>query len=357
MFAYRPKKFNKGELFKEIPIALSKTLKCYDNVVLAGDLNFDLIDPSKDTSDHLCDLWNVFTLRSLVKERTCFMSHKGSLIDIILTKEPRSFYKIQAFVTGISDFQKLVVIVLTSYKKLPPKNIFYRNVKRFEKKFYNNCQEPYDKVTQIFSEVLDYHVPVKQKVVRRNPAPFMTKDLSKTIMMESKAENQYVKWPSWKKVLTFKKAKNKCTSINKKAKTDYLKEATKYDAMANNKFLKKLFLRNKRCFSEDQTSMEINDELVSDEKFLTEIFNEHYINILETTMLMTLDETTIGKIIDTYRHHPSVIAIKLSYTQNHKFNWPHATTQDINKIINSLSSSKVTGPGGIPLKFIKLSAN
>ena len=69
------------------------------------------------------------------------------------------------------------------YKKLPPKNILYRNVKRFEKKttflrdfdsrliqgeLYNNCQDSYSKLRQIFSEVLDYHAPVKQKVARGN---------------------------------------------------------------------------------------------------------------------------------------------------------------------------------------------
>ena len=67
-------------------------------------------------------------------EPTCFMSDRGSLIDIILTNKPRSFHKTQGFVTGISDFHKLVVTVLRSYhKKLPPENILYRNVKEFEK--------------------------------------------------------------------------------------------------------------------------------------------------------------------------------------------------------------------------------
>ena len=57
---------------------------------------------------------------------------------------------------------------------------------------YNNCQEPYNKLTQIFYEVLDYYAPVKQKVVRGNQALFMTKDVSKAIMMKLKAKNQYV---------------------------------------------------------------------------------------------------------------------------------------------------------------------
>ena len=58
----------------------------------------------------------------------------GSLIDIILTNKPSFFQKKHKFVRSIFDFHKLVVTVLRSYyKKLPPKNILYRNVKRFEK--------------------------------------------------------------------------------------------------------------------------------------------------------------------------------------------------------------------------------
>ena len=34
-------------------------------------------------------------------------------------------------------------------------------------------------------------------------------------------------------------------------------------------------------FSDDQISIKVNDELVSDEKILTEVFNKHYVNIVE----------------------------------------------------------------------------
>ena len=188
--------------------------------------------------------------------------------------------------------------------------------------------------------------------------------------MKSKAKNQYIKWPSGENYLAFKKAKNKCTSINKKAKKDYFKEATKYCVMTNQEFWKKIkpFLTNKGCFSEDKISIEVNDELASDEKILTKIFNRHYISIVEKSSgtkpsslgdfaNVLLDEFTVGKIIDTYRNCPSVVVIKSSVTQNSKFNLPNATTQDINKVINSLSSKKATGPESIPVKLIKLSAN
>ena len=114
LFVYCPPNFNKGEFFNEISNTLSKSLKIYDNIVLACDLNTDLLDPSKDTSNHLSDLSDVFNLKNLVKEPTCFMSDKGFLINIILINKSRSFHKTKDFLTGISDSHKLVVTVLRS---------------------------------------------------------------------------------------------------------------------------------------------------------------------------------------------------------------------------------------------------
>ena len=59
----------------------------------------------------------------------------------------------------------------------------------------SNCEEPYEKLTQISSEVLDFHASVKQKVVRGNQTLLIAKDLSKAKMIKSKAKNLYVKWP------------------------------------------------------------------------------------------------------------------------------------------------------------------
>ena len=63
-----PPNFNEGEFFKEISSSLSKALKCYDNIALAGNRNIDLLDPSKDTSNYLSNLLDVFNLKNLVKE-------------------------------------------------------------------------------------------------------------------------------------------------------------------------------------------------------------------------------------------------------------------------------------------------
>ena len=72
-----PPNFNKKEFFEEISNRLSKDLKNYDSIVIAGDLNIDLVDPHKDNSNHLSDLLVVFNLKYLVKERVFFWLVKG----------------------------------------------------------------------------------------------------------------------------------------------------------------------------------------------------------------------------------------------------------------------------------------
>ena len=78
----------------------------------------------------------------------------------------------------------------------------------------------YSMFTTIFQNVFNNHAPLKQKKVRGNFAHFMTKDLSKTIMNKSKTRNRYLKWPSRKKFLAMKSAKN-CKNLIKTNKKSY----------------------------------------------------------------------------------------------------------------------------------------
>ena len=132
MFTYPPPNFSKTEFFEEISVMLSKALNKYDNLFSAGDLNTNILWPSSDSSYNLSDLSNTSGLINLVTDSTCFKSDKGTVIDLMLTNKPRSLYKSHSFVTGLSDCHKLVANILrTSFQKLPPKFVTYRNLKNF----------------------------------------------------------------------------------------------------------------------------------------------------------------------------------------------------------------------------------
>ena len=81
------------------------------------------------------------------------------------------------------------------------------------------CQheEEFAAFSSVFRDVIDRHVPLKRKMVRRNNAPIMTKELNKTIMDRSRMKNRYLKWTSEKR-FRVKKAKRLCKNLTKKAR-------------------------------------------------------------------------------------------------------------------------------------------
>ena len=100
----------------------------------------------------------------------------------------------------------------------------------------------YDDLTIIFQSTLDNHVPLKQKQVRGNQAPFMTKELRKAIMARSRIKNKNNKWSSTKNFLAIKQIKNKCTNLTKTAKKQYFAKS------AENQTLIRAFGIQYHCF-------------------------------------------------------------------------------------------------------------
>ena len=73
---------------------------------------------------------------NLIKSNTCFKSKPGSCIDLILTNRPKSFQNSEVMETGISDHRALIFSFLkTTFTKMPPNKLQYRNYKKFEGTF------------------------------------------------------------------------------------------------------------------------------------------------------------------------------------------------------------------------------
>ena len=242
-------------------MTLKKALNKYDNLLLAGDLNINILRPTSGSSNHLSDLNDTFSLTNLLTNSSCFKSNKDTFIDLMLTNKPKSFYRSHSFVTGLSDCHKLIVSILrTLFQKLPPKFVIYRNQKNslrvisfviwtqdlFRESYSKTATLHILKFLKYFLKFVNYHAPLKQKLVRGNHAPFMTKELSKAVMAKSKVKNSYVKWPSRENFVAYKKAKNRCNSLIRKAKRKFFKKATKSGLMSNRTFWKavKPFLTN-----------------------------------------------------------------------------------------------------------------
>ena len=105
--------------------------------------------------------------------------------------------------TGLSDFHKLTATVLkTSFRKMPPKVVQYN--KTFSHATFRNeihylvnligiFDTSNDDVVAMFMNILNNRAPLKQKYVRSNDNPFVTKELRKEHMLRSKLRNKYYK--------------------------------------------------------------------------------------------------------------------------------------------------------------------
>ena len=70
--------------------ALDSAFRNFNNVILLGDLNFNMLVQEK--SAPLTELCDIFNLTNIVKEPTCFPKNSNpSLVDVILTNNPKTF--------------------------------------------------------------------------------------------------------------------------------------------------------------------------------------------------------------------------------------------------------------------------
>ena len=203
---------SKDDFFEQITFALDK-YTTYNKILLAGDFNVD------KEEEKLQDFLFEQNLKNLVKEDTCFKSvDNPSCIDLFLTNSFSSFQHTTTVTTGLSDFHKMVVTVMkTTFPKAQPKIVYYRDYKNFD--LYASRSDLRTQLSRIdekdyyhfevtFLKVLEEHAPMKQKVLRANDKPYMTKALRKAIMRRSTLKSKFLKNRSDENHKAFKKQKN-----------------------------------------------------------------------------------------------------------------------------------------------------
>ena len=89
---------------------------------------------------------------------------------------------------------------------------------------------------KIFIEILDKFVTLKKKFIRPNHSKFVTKELSKAIMLRSKLRNQFLKTKSQESKMKHNKQRNLCISITRNAKRNYYKNLDLKDITDSKKF-------------------------------------------------------------------------------------------------------------------------
>ena len=108
-------------------------------------------------------------------------------------------FKILPFLQLVSDFHKIILIVLkTLFPKSASKKFLFRNYKNFNSfksdlKKQLKYAESNESFENVLLNVLQRHAPLKTKAVRANLAPCMNRTLRKAIMKRLEIERKYLK--------------------------------------------------------------------------------------------------------------------------------------------------------------------
>mgnify|MGYP001793765379 FL=1 len=373
-FSYNP---NKGLISSHLN-TLGKTLDVmssnYENIVLIGDFNVDM------SNDYMKDFCELYHFKNLIKGPTCFKNFDNpSSIDLILTNKYRSFCNSCTVETGLSDFHRMVVTVLkTSFQKLGPKIIKYRDYKNFSNEYFKDnvmneigdlnhtlASMPFDQGIDIFKRNLDLCAPIKQKYVRANNKPFVNKIITKAIMTRTRLRNKFLKNKTAENRIAYNKQRNQCLALVRKTKLDFFSNLD-HKLIADNKtFWKTLG----PCFSEkSKTSTNITlveEELVQDSKKIADIFNGYFSNVVASLNIPKYEVASgqtgsskdpLLKSIENFKNHPSILMIQ-NRILNSSFKFHAISKEEVENEILGLSNSKATQEYDIPTKIIKMNAS
>ena len=324
-----------------------------------------------------------------MKEPTCFKNPDNpSCIDLFITNKFNSFQSTITVSTGLSDFHKMAVTVLkTTFKKVEPKEITYRNYKSFDKTLFTEslkkalseqCIDSYKKFHEVFMSTLDCYAPEKKKLLRSNEVPYMTKTLRKAIMKRSELATKYHKYKTLQCKTAYKKQRNFVSRLYKKEKKKFYQNLDLTKITDNKQFwhsMQPLFsdkvktkgkitlVKKTEVVSEDG-KREKHESIISNDNEVAKELNTFFENAVKTlevnknTYLMnqTFSIDPIMRAIEKFEVHPSILKIKEKVSSNGLFNFQEVQIDDVMYELSQLNFRKANRVGDIPSKHLQQSS-
>ena len=262
--------------------------------------------------------------------------------------------------------------VKAAIPKAKPKTIYYRDYKKFDlhefrKELRSELKKTlilgYAHFEQIFLMVLEKHAPMKQKIVRANDKPFMTKVLRKAIMRRSFLKNKYQKLKTEEANQAFKKQKNYTNRLLKKEQIKYWGNLDLKKYTDNEKFfdtVKPLF--SKSGAGKQKITLVENNDIITEDKEIAEKFNKFFITSVSTLAinenkgLLTDSSDTnepVAKAIKKFENHPSILDIKKNVSLDLTFTFSNVSTADMLLEIKNLDGKKAGTFMNIPVRRLK----
>ena len=283
------------------------------------------------TNNYLEEFCASYNLMNLIKQPTYFKNpNNPTLTDHILTNHPKSFHSSSVYETGLSDFHKLTLTVLkTFHVKHKPKIIQYRDFNHFDNASFradllqelslkNVLPGKFEKFKSISSKVLNIHAPIKEKHVRCNQSPFISKQLRKAIMNRTRLLNKYKKDNSAGNLFAYKRQRNLCVKLLRKYKKDFWNNLKVKSIIDKRKFwqtIKPNF--TDKTLKDERITLAEGGKVITEEKDAVKLFKDHFEKIVETLKIdrPILSDLSDDPVLNDIENFPIMLVFSKSRKQ------------------------------------------
>ena len=267
--------------------------------------------------------------------------------------------------TGISDHLAQFLIPLSKTTSRPNTKTTYRDWKSWNRDEFadefnksdwkdllnlenNNPDYSFEHFFQILTKMIDAHVPVKnlsKKQLKSLSKPWITKGIKKSIktrdnllkklQRENNCDRRSVLYNHYKLF------RNRIVDLIRQSKTNYYRQYFN-DNLRNSKKIwtginEIISLKSKKNVT--NISLEVGGHLTSNQKLITESFNEYFTQIAEKI------KSRLPPTNRSFRNY-------LRAPCRRSFFFSPTTPGEVRKIISSLDDKKATGPYSIPHQLL-----
>lgn len=203
---YRPPSSSKSKFTEDFTTYLENHALSSGKLLILGDFNIHIEDPSDQSSLKLKDILFSLNLNQNVKDAT---HEKGRILDLVITRSDETFLqKINVTPCGFSDHHIISFYIPGSKPNEKQSKIKTRNLKAINidalkediEKSSLIIDPPHelDELVQCYNTTLtnlmDKHAPLQEKVIRLQPqAPWFNESIQKAKQDRRRAERKYKK--------------------------------------------------------------------------------------------------------------------------------------------------------------------
>ena len=356
-YIYRPPSAD-NKWFCDFECSLEKAFLENNELILFGDFNINYVDGLSDKNTWNC-MTNCYNLVQLVTDYTRVTQTSATIIDHIYTNSKQHIHEINIAKETLSDhylvrftrktknkqsFSTHTTISFRSFKHMNEEE-FLSDLSRLPLtavQSFDNPDNALEYFTQLFTEVLNKHAPIKQKRVKHSHQPdWFTSEIANAIKCRNKfkQDKNSQSFKHWRK-----KVKNLCYKNKQQYYTNSITKNSNPKTLWNN--LKTLSgkspVHNNIHVHDNENNPIINKQEAA------EFFNNHFSNVFKTSKSQVKLDTVHKSAITTFT------SSKLKPDTMYEI--PPISEDFILKQLKNLNTTKSTGLDEIGPRILKLSS-